>query len=108
MEIYKIGEVSEGMGHILEMLEYIWVSLHDFHWFKVRIVMKKWKMPNYKLTPSENIDVTINLGTVILNLSVNRFLKLSSIKRIAKRDSRSSIKCVQFLKVLEEQCITII
>jgi hypothetical protein len=70
-----MGELREGMGHILESFDCIWNGIYDFNWYKVYVLTKEFEMPNYNLISSENIDVEVNFGTVLLKMKVNRFLK---------------------------------
>jgi hypothetical protein len=81
IEICKIGELREWMGHILEPFDYIWNELYDFNWYRVHVLTKEFNTPNHSLIPSENIKVVINLGTNII--------------------------CVRFFTDLVHQCIMI-
>jgi hypothetical protein len=42
--------------------------------------LKKWN--RIRLIPKENININLNLGTVLLDVSMNRFFKLKTIKKI--------------------------
>jgi succinylglutamate desuccinylase len=40
------------------------------------ISKKRSSIPNYKFEPEENVDIIVDLKTVVRNMNVNKFLKL--------------------------------
>jgi hypothetical protein len=84
IQICKTGQVREGIGHLLESKVHLWDGINDFNLFKANKKKKRSDVPNYKFEPEENINIIVNLKTVIMYLCVNRFLKLSSLKKIVR------------------------
>jgi hypothetical protein len=74
----------EEMGHILISTDFVWNGVYNFDLFEAKISRKKSNMPNHKLTINENVDITVDLKLVILNYNMNRFLKLTTVRRILK------------------------
>jgi hypothetical protein len=72
------------------------------------VITIEFEMTNYNLTPSENIEMTINFGKVLLNLNVSRFLKLKSLKKIGEKKFLGEYNMCQFSKVLSHPCIIMI
>jgi hypothetical protein len=96
LQICKTEPLKEGMGHVLEANDHLWDEIYNFSQLKATIRKKKFDILNLKFQPEENVNVVINLKTVMKYLSVNRFLKLSSLKKIVRE---------RFLKEYEKSAV---
>jgi hypothetical protein len=74
----------EGMGHVLTSTDHVWNGVYHFDLFEAEVSRKKSDMPNHGLTINENVDVVIDLKSVVLHYNMSRFLKLTTVKRILK------------------------
>jgi hypothetical protein len=84
IQVCKTGQPKEGMAHILEAKDHLWDGIYNFKLFKATVRKKRSKVPNYQFIPEDNINIIVNLMTDVMQLSVNRFLKLSSLKKIIR------------------------
>jgi hypothetical protein len=82
IEICKVGNYVEGMGHILSADDFIWNGVYNFNWFKAKLANRKMMIEDHRLNPEENIDVFIDLMTINFNARMNRFFKLSTVKKV--------------------------
>jgi hypothetical protein len=55
IQIYKIEQVKEGMGHVIEEKDHLLDGNYNFNLFKALICKKKSNVPNYKFEPEENV-----------------------------------------------------
>jgi hypothetical protein len=98
ISVCRIGpRPVNGMGHVLASTDYVWNGIYNFEFFEAKISRKRSDMPNFNLDINENVDVTIDLKSVILHYKMNRFLKLTTVKRILKnRLLKDYYKCPIF------------
>jgi hypothetical protein len=82
IEICRIGKDVEGMGHILTAEDFIWNGIYNFNWFTVKITGRKQEIIDQRIIPEENIEMMIDLNIIIFKTNMNRFFKLSTVKKI--------------------------
>jgi hypothetical protein len=70
------------MGHILTENDFIWDVIYNFEWYKVKLMKRKMEIEDFKLSPGENVDISIDLITLKFNTRMNRFFKISTVKKI--------------------------
>jgi hypothetical protein len=98
ISICRVGpRPVESMGHVLTSVDSVWNGIYNFEKFEAKISRKENDMPNLNLNINENVDVVIDLKSVILRYKMNRFLKLVIVKRILKnRLLKDYYKCPKF------------
>jgi hypothetical protein len=84
IQVCKVGKLVEGMGHFLTSNDFLWDGIYNFDFYEARISKKQSDMPNHGLNLEENVGIVVDLKTAVIQYKVNRFLKLSSIKKIIK------------------------
>jgi hypothetical protein len=84
IKICRVGKLVEGIGHVLTSSDFLWDGIYNFEFFEAKISRKRNDMPNLGLIINENVDVVIDLKSVVLHYKMNRFLTLKSVKKIIK------------------------
>jgi hypothetical protein len=74
LQYCRTEPLKEGMGHVLGANDHLWDGLYNFSQLKATIRKKKFNIPNFNFQPVKNMNIVVDLKSVVMYLNVNRFL----------------------------------